>query len=237
MDFKFSDFSVFLHYSDDSESESILSPDFLGTGWGSGSVAAWVGLLADGVWAWVVNWTGIGCSLSNSSLLSPREAWPSLLIYRLGYGTFTLVWEKSLENLRHFRRAVCLAAASTNSFEGWSTTDFLRGFGVFIGVAPVTLSSSFLRIMLNCLFVWAASTRPSGVPFGVLSALYSSATTSTLPFVGFCEIGLSRTSMFGICSRTSFEAVDLPLPSTGHLVASLCVSAWLVEADGKCLEN
>lgn len=112
-------------------------------------------------------------------------------------------------------------------------------------MASVTLSSSFLRIRLNCLFVWAASTRPSGVPFGVLSALYSSATsrvpdfgwTSTLPFVGFCEIGLSRAGMFGICSRTSFEAVSLPLPATGHLVASLCVGAWLVEADGKGLEN
>lgn len=112
-------------------------------------------------------------------------------------------------------------------------------------MAPVILSSFFLRIMLNCLFVCAASTRPSGVPIGVLSALYYSATprvtdfglTSTLPFVGFCEIGLRKTSMFGICSRTSFEAVYFPQPATGHLVASLCVGAWLVEADGKGLEN
>jgi hypothetical protein len=116
------------------------------------------------------------------------------------------------------------------SFDGGLKTDFFPGFGVFAGVAKVAFSSHPSRITFNVLSVSAAATSSSPCEWDFVTGF---GRTSTLPFVGFGRIGLSRAGTFRDWTSTSLEAAVFLLLAVCCLGAAFGVGVWLFEAGGE----
>jgi hypothetical protein len=97
-------------------------------------------------------------------------------------------------------------------------------------VAPVAFSSHPSRISFNVLSVSAAATSSSPCEWDFVTGF---GRTSTLSFVGFGEMGLSRAGTFRDWTSISFEAAVFFLLAVGCLEAAFGFGVLLLEAGGE----